>query len=66
MSSDSNSLVPWARKSVHYSAIQLGKDVKAQTKAINQQTEALVTAQSDSTSTVISSQERISEGINKA
>ena len=63
MSSHSNGLVPWERKGVHYSAIQLGKDVKAQTKAINQQTEALVAAQNASTSTIISSQERISEGI---
>ena len=65
MSSDSNSLVPWKRKSVHYSAIQLGKDVKAQTKAISEQTEALVAVQIASANEIISSQERIEEGIDK-
>ncbi len=65
MSSDSGSLVPWKRKSVHYSAIQLGKDVKAQTKAISEQTEALVAVQIASANEIISSQERIEEGIDK-
>ena len=63
MSSDSNSLVPWERKSAYYSVIQLGKDVKTQTKAINKQTEAFIATQIASTSEIISSQERISEGI---
>jgi len=63
MSSYSKELAPWERKSASYSAIQLGKDVKTQTKAINKQTEALLAAQIASTSAIISSQERISEGI---
>lgn len=63
MSSYSNELAPWERKSAYYSVIQLGKDVKAQTKAISKQTEALLAAQIASTSAIISSQERISEGI---
>ena len=63
MSSYSNGLAPWERKSTYYSVIQLGKDVKAQTKAINKQTEEFVAAQMASTNAIISSQERISEGI---
>ena len=63
MSSYSNGLAPWERKSAYYSVIQLGKDVKAQTKAVNKQTEEFVAAQMASTNAIISSQERISEGI---
>ena len=63
MSSYSNGLAPWERKNAYYSVIQLGKDVKTQTKTLNKQTEALIATQIASTSAIISSQERISEGI---
>lgn len=63
MSSYSNGLAPWERKNAYYSVIQLGKDVKTQTKTLNKQTEALIATQIASTSEIISSQERISEGI---
>ena len=63
MSSYSNGLAPWERKNAYYSVIQLGKDVKTQTKTLSKQTEALIATQIASTSEIISSQERISEGI---
>ena len=63
MPSYSNGLAPWERKNAYYSVIQLGKDVKTQTKILNKQTEALIATQIASTSEIISSQERISEGI---
>lgn len=63
MSSYSNGLAPWERKNAYYSVIQLGKDVKTQTKTLNKQTEVLIATQIASTSEIISSQERISEGI---
>lgn len=63
MSSYSNGLAPWERKNAYYSVIQLGKDVKTQTKTLSKQTEALIATQIASTSDIISSQERISEGI---
>lgn len=63
MSSYSNELAPWERKNAYYSVIQLGKDVKTQTKTLNKQTQALIATQIASTSEIISSQERISEGI---
>lgn len=65
MSSYSNGLTPWERKNEYYSNIQIGKDVKAQTKAISKQTEALVAAQNASANEIISSQERIEEGIDR-
>lgn len=65
MSSYSNELAPWERKNEYYSNIQIGKDVKAQTKAISEQTEALVAAQIASANEIISSQERIEEGIDR-
>ena len=65
MSSYSNELAPWERRNEYYSNIQLGKDVKAQTKAISEQTEALVAAQIASANEIITSQERIEEGIDK-
>lgn len=65
MSSYSKELTPWERKNEYYSNIQIGKDVKAQTKAISIQTEALVAAQIDSANEIISSQERIEEGIDR-
>lgn len=63
MPSYSNGLAPWERKNAYYSVIQLGKDVKTQTKILNKQTEALIATQIASTSEIISSQERISEEI---
>lgn len=63
MSSYSNGLAPWERKNAYYSVIQLGKDVKTQTKTLSKQTEALIATQIASTSEIISSQERIPEGI---
>lgn len=63
MSSYLNGLAPWERKNAYYSVIQLGKDVKAQTKAISKQTKEFVDVQIVSTNEIISSQERISEGI---
>ena len=65
MSSYSNELAPWERKSAYYSDIQLGKAVEVQTKAISKQTEALIAAQIASANEIISSQERIEEGIDK-
>ncbi|MCF6147671.1 MAG: hypothetical protein E3K37_03330 [Candidatus Kuenenia sp.] len=63
MSPYSRELAPWEGKSVYYSIIQLGTDVKTQTKTISKQTQELVAAQIESTSEIISSHERISEGI---
>ncbi|MDN3514817.1 MAG: hypothetical protein NG747_10500 [Candidatus Brocadia sp.] len=65
MSSYSNELAPWERKSAYYSVIQLGKDVKTQTKTISKQTQELVATQMESTSEIISSQERIQERISE-
>ena len=58
-----NELAPWERKNEYYHTIQLGKDVKEQTHAINRQTKAMIASQMASTNAVIASQERISEGI---
>lgn len=58
-----NELAPWERKNEYYHHIQLGKDVRAQTETINNQTKAMITAQLASTNAIIASQERISEGI---
>ena len=65
MSSYSNELAPWERRNEYYSNIQLGKNVEAQKKAISEQTEALVAAQIASANEIITSQERIEEGIDK-
>lgn len=58
-----NELAPWERKDEYFRHIQLGKDVKSQTAilqdAINNQTRA----QLASSSAIIASQERISEGL---
>lgn len=59
-----NELSPWERRNEYYKTIQLGKGVKEQTHAINNQTQAMVASQLASTSAIIVSQERISEGIN--
>ena len=56
-------LSPWERKKEYYNNIQLGKDVRSQTEAINKSTQAMVAAQMVSASAIIASQERISEGI---
>lgn len=58
-----NELAPWERKNEYYHTIQLGKDVKKQTNIINNQTKAMIASQIASTNAIISSQERISEGI---
>jgi len=58
-----NELAPWERKNEYYHTIQLGKDIKKQTNIINNQTKAMIASQIASTNAIISSQERISEGI---
>jgi tetratricopeptide (TPR) repeat protein len=58
-----NELAPWERKKQYYEAIQLGKDVKTQTELISKSTKAMIGAQIVSTNAILSSQERISEGI---
>ena len=39
-----NELAPWERKKEYYHTIQLGKDVRSQTEAIDRQTKAFVAA----------------------
>ena len=63
MSLYSNQLAPWERRREYYESIQLGKDVKTQTELISKSTKAMIAAQLTSTNALISSQERISEGI---
>lgn len=58
-----NELAPWERKKEYYNNIQLGKDVRTQTEVISRSTQAMIAAQVASTSAIIASQERISEGI---
>lgn len=58
-----NELAPWERRREYYHYIQLGKDVRTQTGAINKQTKAMVAAQLASANAIIASQDRIAEGI---
>ena len=58
-----NELSPWERKQEYYNTIQLGKDVRTQTGVISRSTQAMIAAQMASTSVIIASRERISEGI---
>jgi len=58
-----NELSPWERKQEYYHTIQLGSNVKEQTKVLNKQTKVMITSQLASANAIIVSQERISEGI---
>lgn len=58
-----NELAPWERKRQYYETIQLGNDVRTQTDLISKSTKAMIGAQIASTNAILSSQERISEGI---
>jgi tetratricopeptide (TPR) repeat protein len=58
-----NELAPWERKRQYYETIQLGKDVRTQSELISKSTKAMIGAQITSTNAILSSQERISEGI---
>lgn len=58
-----NELAPWERRKEYYQIIQLGKYTHAQTEAINNQTKAMIAAQLASSSAIIASQQRISEGV---
>jgi tetratricopeptide (TPR) repeat protein len=58
-----NELAPWERKNQYYETIQLGKDVRTQSERISKSTKAMIGAQITSTNAILSSQERISEGI---
>ena len=60
-----NELAPWERKNEYHHTIQLGEDVRTQTKSINNSTKAMVATQIASTNAIIASQERINEGIDK-
>jgi tetratricopeptide (TPR) repeat protein len=63
MSAYHNELAPWERRNEYYLTIQLGQNVKEQTKVLNKQTKALIASQLASTNAIIASQERINEGI---
>jgi tetratricopeptide (TPR) repeat protein len=56
-----NELAPWERKNEYYHNIQLGKDVKNQTRLINEQTRVLAATQIANTNRIIASQARIEE-----
>jgi len=56
-------LTSWERRQEYYNTIQLGKDVRTQTQVLSNATRAMLTAQAASTNAIITSQERIREGI---
>jgi tetratricopeptide (TPR) repeat protein len=56
-------LAPWERKNEYYQTIQIGRDVRQQIDAINNQTKEMIACRLACTSSIIASQERISEGV---
>jgi hypothetical protein len=63
MPSCSTELAPWERRREYYATVRLGTDVRTQTEVISKSTKAMVASQLASASAIISSQERIREGI---
>lgn len=59
----SNELAPWEQRKQYYESIQLGKDVRTQTRLISESTEVMLSAQIASTNAIVSSQEALREGI---
>jgi len=56
-------LAPWERRNEYFHHIQLGIDVKSQTKALTDAINNQISAQMASASAIIANQERIAEGI---
>jgi len=54
-----NELAPWERRQEYYHQIELGKDVLAEVKDINDQTEAMIDTQLACTSAIIASVVRL-------
>lgn len=56
-------LTPWEKRNEYYQNVQLGKNIKKQTEVLSHQTKEMLKAKAELANQIISSQQRISEGI---